>query len=550
MSGQSQLLDCNAPSTYREVVAKAWSRPAFATPAARLTGVTVLIGLLLLAQFALLFAGGKAVDGDANRALDDSLQQLADVSEQRVVDFAERTEQVIRNISSALSPTVNFAPALIQVLNAELTDASEVDAIAVTYPNGECVGLERSKVRVDGRASSVTSWSSSHVLSTRLTEYGLDMVQVKIDDSPALTSPTATDRYREAVATTSVKWTVVNADGTGVEAWASVAKRDANGNVLAVVSAKMAVEDLSYQLNALPSGSGTQVVLLSGDRTVITSPRYETAVAPAFSAGGRRGKVASGASYRQATPYDAEKVSRSGRYVTLERGMANRGPDWVIHIRASELGLNRGFAQLKATLNVVLGGLVVLTVALVYLLYMLREPIVALRDGAGRDPLTGLHNRRYADATAKRMVRAAHRAESKVVIAMFDLDNFKLLNDELGHSAGDRALEDLSRTLSSETRGGDLAVRWGGDEFLLVMTLPMRDNAGVVVERIRVRMARSLAAQFPDVPALGITAGFAVSNAADDDVAAIIAFADSSLVEGKMMEKGRSYGASSDLQPV
>ncbi|HKV05707.1 MAG TPA: GGDEF domain-containing protein [Candidatus Acidoferrales bacterium] len=85
------------------------------------------------------------------------------------------------------------------------------------------------------------------------------------------------------------------------------------------------------------------------------------------------------------------------------------------------------------------------------------------------DPLTGLHNRRYAQERLEAEISRAQRLQSSLTVLMIDLDDFKRLNDRHGHAAGDLALKTFGERLTSAIRGSDLAVRIGGDEFVVLL---------------------------------------------------------------------------------
>jgi len=107
------------------------------------------------------------------------------------------------------------------------------------------------------------------------------------------------------------------------------------------------------------------------------------------------------------------------------------------------------------------------------------------------DASTGLYNRRFADSALERLIADAHRGRL-FSVAAFDLDGFKRLNDSLGHAAGDDVLVDFARILRAGLRGADIAVRIGGDEFLILLPGTGLAQAILVVERLRaaVREAR------------------------------------------------------------
>jgi diguanylate cyclase (GGDEF)-like protein len=92
-----------------------------------------------------------------------------------------------------------------------------------------------------------------------------------------------------------------------------------------------------------------------------------------------------------------------------------------------------------------------------------------LRNQSIRDPLTGLFNRRYMEETLERELRRAERGHHQVGVMMLDIDHFKEFNDTFGHEAGDVLLRDFGRLLRSNMRGEDVACRYGGEEFVLIL---------------------------------------------------------------------------------
>ena len=92
-----------------------------------------------------------------------------------------------------------------------------------------------------------------------------------------------------------------------------------------------------------------------------------------------------------------------------------------------------------------------------------------LRSQSIRDPLTGLFNRRHMEESLEREVHRAARNEECVTLLMLDIDHFKQFNDTFGHQAGDTLLRALGDFLSQRTRGQDVACRYGGEEFVLIL---------------------------------------------------------------------------------
>jgi diguanylate cyclase (GGDEF)-like protein/PAS domain S-box-containing protein len=93
----------------------------------------------------------------------------------------------------------------------------------------------------------------------------------------------------------------------------------------------------------------------------------------------------------------------------------------------------------------------------------------ALREQAVRDPLTGLHNRRYFDETIAREVASSSRAGEPLALLAVDIDHFKAVNDDHGHAVGDRVLTAIAAVLGARVRASDLACRFGGEEFVVVL---------------------------------------------------------------------------------
>lgn len=108
-----------------------------------------------------------------------------------------------------------------------------------------------------------------------------------------------------------------------------------------------------------------------------------------------------------------------------------------------------------------------------------------LRSQSVRDPLTGLFNRRYLEETLEREIRRAERSRQPLSMIMLDLDHFKQFNDTFGHSAGDALLREMGTLVRGGLRAGDIACRFGGEEFVLILPEAALDCARGRAEQFR-----------------------------------------------------------------
>jgi len=108
----------------------------------------------------------------------------------------------------------------------------------------------------------------------------------------------------------------------------------------------------------------------------------------------------------------------------------------------------------------------------------------ALYELAILDPLTGLYNRRFCEERLRAEIARADRHSDPLMVIALDLDNFKAINDRHGHSDGDLVLKEFARRLSKATRGSDIAVRLGGDEFLVILPECPPEDVQIVLSRI------------------------------------------------------------------
>jgi diguanylate cyclase (GGDEF)-like protein len=154
------------------------------------------------------------------------------------------------------------------------------------------------------------------------------------------------------------------------------------------------------------------------------------------------------------------------------------------------------------------------------------------------DGLTGLANRRSVDAKLRAEVARARRFGDKVCLVIADLDDFKTVNDTFGHPAGDEALRLFAATLGATVREMDVAARWGGEEFALVLPGTDADGGARLAERARAALERcTLRVEGRE---LRLTASFGVASMPPaEGVEELVNAADAALYEAKRTGKNR-----------
>ena len=166
-----------------------------------------------------------------------------------------------------------------------------------------------------------------------------------------------------------------------------------------------------------------------------------------------------------------------------------------------------------------------------------------LRDQSIKDPLTGLFNRRYMEETLLREMLRARRDETCVSVLMVDLDHFKKINDAHGHPAGDAVLRAAAQHLATMTRASDVACRYGGEEFVLVLV--DCDKAAAVTKAQQMCDALRALTIREDGRVVAVTASFGVATAPADahEPEMLVAAADHALYEAKRAGRDRVVGA-------
>ena len=160
---------------------------------------------------------------------------------------------------------------------------------------------------------------------------------------------------------------------------------------------------------------------------------------------------------------------------------------------------------------------------------------------ASMDDLTGLYNHRFLVDYLGQQVALAERLNTSLAILMLDIDHFKVLNDTLGHQAGDAALAAFAKTLVNSVRRSDLAARYGGEEFAVVMANTSAGEARLVAEKIRLALAESTFEIEPGSPlTLTVSLGGAAFPEDTDSARELLTLADEALYRAKRTGRDRT----------
>ncbi|HEV8148712.1 MAG TPA: GGDEF domain-containing protein [Gemmatimonadales bacterium] len=165
------------------------------------------------------------------------------------------------------------------------------------------------------------------------------------------------------------------------------------------------------------------------------------------------------------------------------------------------------------------------------------ELVERLHSAATTDELTGLLNRRALEERLTAELSRSHRHQLKTSVVLLDVDRFKLVNDTLGHAAGDRFLVLLGQILSRHVRTLDVVGRQGGDEFLVILPMTSAAEALAFINRLQSGL-KELASQHPEFALATLSFGIAESPRHGRIPAAVLAAADSALYAAK--RRGRN----------
>ena len=175
----------------------------------------------------------------------------------------------------------------------------------------------------------------------------------------------------------------------------------------------------------------------------------------------------------------------------------------------------------------------------------------SMRNMSIRDSLTGLFNRRYMQEALAQEQHRARRNATKLAIIMIDIDHFKRFNDSFGHDGGDAVLRALGAFLKNNVRGSDVACRYGGEEFALILSPSTQEGARQRAEKIR-EGAALLSVSHANQPLGAVTLSLGVAIFPDDasEAEAIVKAADVALYQAKRGGRNRVFMSEENTGPI
>ena len=274
-----------------------------------------------------------------------------------------------------------------------------------------------------------------------------------------------------------------------------------------------------YLDHILPAGVGTSDLVDANGKIVVA--REDGAAAP------NPGLLAAIAS-KPSGEFHPARSHVHGYYATAPV----RGTPWRVVLTSSTAALYQPANKATGTMPWLIIALVSCLAGLIAFEFIRsQEARGSLEVVAGRDVLTGLPNRRESQVRLEQLVANARRYNEPLSLLMVDIDHFKTINDTHGHPGGDTALCAVADRIGASIREGDVAGRWGGEEFVVALPRTDADAAQLIGERIR--FATAALPVLSDPHAVTVTVSIGVATGIDEGSAALVSMADGALYRAK-----------------
>jgi len=156
------------------------------------------------------------------------------------------------------------------------------------------------------------------------------------------------------------------------------------------------------------------------------------------------------------------------------------------------------------------------------------------------DSLTGCNNRRWFDTSIDRILHRATQEKQQLSVILMDADNFKQYNDQWGHLAGDQALRTLANTTREHLRTSDIVIRYGGEEFLILLPHTSPEQATLIAERLCHSISETSVGKYKDIELPAITVSMGISGFTRNETCnSLLERADQSLYQAKQAGRNR-----------
>lgn len=277
-----------------------------------------------------------------------------------------------------------------------------------------------------------------------------------------------------------------------------------SGDKLGVLAVSISIDNLSDNLNRNDLSPNSSALVANDENHLISHSDREVGLADEndmsrfeIAGFGDDGIVyALKALYANGDKFVSKEIRRvtydfhGETYHAVFHSYTKSGLDWTVVIMAPESDFIHGIrsAQNRQILIVVSLSFLITLIAFMVALRFLK-PVDELQESILRNQLTGLYNRRALDTLGNGMILEARRKELSVSVAMIDIDRFKRINDTYGHPVGDEVLVTISQRMQNVLKKTDILVRYGGEEFALMMVGANLSEARQICERIRVAVA-------------------------------------------------------------
>ncbi len=233
--------------------------------------------------------------------------------------------------------------------------------------------------------------------------------------------------------------------------------------------------------------------------------------------------------------------------IPIERSCVSCHSHWKVGQSAGYLGINMSNEQITSQSNnrlkyflTILLVVIVSFLVIGYFIKALNKKLQStqskLKDQVNHDSMTGLFNRRYLYEISSDIIKECKESNSEIYLLMFDIDNFKKINDTHGHDIGDKVIISLAKEVLRCTRKSDVVARWGGEEFLIILPDTSKKGAQILAEKIRANIAALHVKKIKFTVSIGLTSFYCSKDKSIDDT---IKRADDALYEAKETGKNK-----------